>query len=88
MDLDKAKSNDHVDGPRMLLRPTFPNVPIAGNTNAAGLSQFVSGRPDLSLYGSTKTWFARWLLADPRPVAVKDLSVPVMTVNGGPEEKR
>ena len=46
--LDKAVSKDQVPGPSTLLRSTFPNAPVAGILNAAGLRKLVPGLPEVS----------------------------------------
>src|SRR5437879_5797298 len=46
-------------GPRTLRAPRLPYVPVAGDANAAGLSQTFAVW--LAAYGLAKTRFGRWL---------------------------
>jgi len=52
---ETARSTDQHAGPLRLFRLTFPSVPGAGGSNAAGFSQRSSVPP----YGLSRTWLGR-----------------------------
>src|SRR5579872_2036661 len=78
MFLNKDISMPTVLGPVRVLRPTFPNCPLTGLVNAAGLNHSARVLPPGGVVGTPRTRFGR---ASP-PVLEK--SVMACTVNGVP----